>query len=517
MKNLKWINITLLLLLASCNRPFYNPPVIETPQKWRMEQTEGEARANLDWWQEFNDPVLTELIMSALQGNQEIRIAAARVLEFRATLGITEADFYPQINLEARAHRIESPRALQQSSAAQTNTVQTAARTTGVITPTVPRFFNDFFSAFRLHWELDFWGRIQSATAAAYDDLLSSISARQAVVVTIVKNVAQGYLNLRGLDAQLLLAQETYESRLETLELAKTRFNLGETSELEVKQEEAQVEIAAIRSLQLEKLIPQQENLVSILLGESPHSIKRGLVIQKMNRHFSIPAGIPSDLLHRRPDILQAEQELMAAQARISEARALFFPQISLTGLYGFESIQLKNFLSNQSMLWDVGVNMMQLIFDGWRVTSRVALTKARSCAAVANYRQVILQAFREVEDALVAIKKNRELVEEHRKQVNVLKDYFRLANLRYLEGEVDYLNALDAQRDLFNAQLASVQALTEELMGIVDLYSALGGGWVLEADEVSEGRLDNASCECEGDGQGGGQGELCTECIDER
>lgn len=467
-----WIRwVSLIPLLTSCNRPYYLPPVIETPSQWRMSQTEGKARANLDWWQEFEDPVLTELILRALQGNQEIRLAAARVMEFHARLGIVAADRYPNVQFEARVHRLEVSAALPAG-----------------IPPNIPRVFSNFFAAFRLFWELDFWGRIRSATQAAYDDLLSSISARQAVVVTLVQETAKSYFILRGLDAQLVLAEETLQSRLKTLELAKIRFNLGETSALEVRQEEAQVEVAAIAALQLERAIPQQENLISILLGEPPHAIERGRAIQEMRIGPPIPAGIPSALLHRRPDLLEAEQQLMAAQARVSEARALFFPMISLTGLYGHESFQLKNFLSNKSRFWDVGINLAQVVFDAGKIASTVELAKAQSCEAVAQYRQRILQAFAEVEDALIAIEKNQELVKEHARQIEILKDTLRLANLRYAEGEVDYLNVLDSQRDLFNAQLAGVQALTEELLGIVDLYSSLGGGWVREADTLSQG-----------------------------
>lgn len=483
MKRLAPFAINALLLLSGCrNLPQYVSPVMEIPSHFRFSQEEGEARANLDWWQGFDDPVLTDLVIHALQNNQEIRIAAARVLEFQALLGIVEADLLPNIYFDARAHRLESSAALP-----------------GGIPLTVPRIFSDFFAAFRLFWELDFWGRIRSATEAAYDDLLSSISARQAVVVTLVQNVARGYFTLLGLDAQLALSQSTLESRLKTLELANIRFQLGETSMLEVRQEEAQVEIAALRILQLQRAIPQQENLLSILLGDPPHAISRGLRLQDIQRNFSIPPGLPSDLLHRRPDLMQAEQELMAAQARISEARALFFPKITLTGLYGRESFELKDFLGHKAEFWDVGVNLAQMVFDAGKIASTVALAKARSCAAVANYRQNVLQAFQEVEDALVTLEKNRELVQEHAKQIKILKDYLRLANLRYAEGEVDYLNVLDAQRDLFNAELAAVATLTEELNSVVDLYSALGGGWVEEADSLSMGYIDGANCEgCE-------------------
>lgn len=483
-----WVSVLLLFLTGCRNLPQYVPPVIEMPPHFRFEQEEGEARANLDWWQGFDDPVLTDLIIHALQNNQEIRIAASRVMEFQALLGIVEADLLPNIQFEARAHRIESSAALP-----------------GGIPLTIPRVFSDFFAAFRLFWELDFWGRIRSATEAAYDDLLSSISARQAVIVTLVQNVAREYFTLLGLDAQLKLSQDTLESRLKTLELAKIRFQLGETSMLEVRQEEAQVEIAALRIIQLQRAIPQQENLLSVLLGDPPHTIMRGRPIQDIQRNFFIPAGLPSDLLHRRPDLMEAEQALMAAQARISEARALFFPQISLTGLYGRESFELKTFLRNKAELWDFGVNLMQMVFDAGKIASMVALAKARSCTAVAQYRQKVLQAFQEVEDALITLAKNQELVQEHAKQIKILKDYMRLAHLRYAEGEVDYLNVLDAQRDLFNAELAAVSALTEELNSVVDLYSALGGGWVKEADSLTltaEYRKHNGCCQCDIDRQ---------------
>lgn len=475
---LKKASFLFLTLFASCNKPYYHPPVVETPTKWRMSESEGEARANLDWWQEFNDPVLTKLILHALQNSQELKLAIARVLEYQARLGIAQSDFYPQVNLDLRAHRLAR-----------------SALLPGGVPVTVPRHFNDFLGAFRLAWELDFWGRIQSASQAAFDDLLSSISARQAIAVTVVRTTASAYFALRGLDAQLLLAQETVKSRLKTLELATIRFNLGETSELEAKQEAAQVEVAVIRSLELEKAIALQENLLSLLIGDPPHTIERGLPLQEMSVTREIPSGLPSDLLYRRPDIMGAEEQIMAAQARITQARALFFPQVSLTGLYGYESVQLSELLTGKSLCWDLGVNMLQMVFDGWKVSSTVKLAKAQACQAIATYRQTILQAFREVEDALVGIKKNRELVAEHNKQIKILEETLHLANLRYAEGEVDYLNVLNTQRDLFDAQLAGVEALSLELRGIVDLYSALGGGWVIEADTIGLG-LEPDQCD---------------------
>lgn len=474
MHNFGWI-LTLCFMLLGCLRPNYVQQYVDVPQSWRIETDESSTLCNLRWWEQFEDPVLSELIWTALENNQDLQVAISRVYEYYARLGITNADLFPMVTGNASYSRSEASIAVPVPVATGIN------RTT-----------NQFLGFFNLNWELDFWGRVISATEAACAELLGQVEARRALVITVVTSVANAYFELRALDAQLEISRKTLKSRLESLELAKDRFNLGETSEIEVKQAESEVEIAAIRAIQLERDIPIQENRLSILIGENPHSIERGLVIDAFKQPMSIPAGIPSDLLIRRPDIVQAEDNLIAANARVTEARALFFPQISLTGLYGSQSDTLRRFITSPAEMWQFGLSAIQTIFDAGRIAYEVKAAKAFRDEVLFEYRQTILNAFREVDDALVSVQKNRELVLEHQRQVKVLADYLHLAQLRYAEGEIDYLNVLDAERSLFDAELALAQAHSDSVVAIVRLYGALGGGWVNDADAVA---LTNAAC----------------------
>lgn len=474
MPNSKWV-LCLLISLSACIRPQYDPQYVDIPTEWRLNTDEGSTLCNLQWWKQLDDPVLDQLIITALNNNQDLKLAISRVMEYYARLGVTSAALYPQLDGNVSYNRIESSLAVPVP-----------------LTPGITRINNDFLATFNLNWELDFWGRVYSATEASYYDLLSQVEARRAVVVTVVSSVAEAYITLRGLDLQMLISQNTLESRQKSLKLAQSRFELGETSELEVVQAEAQLEIAAISLLQLERDIPQQENNLSILLGENPRSIERGLSIEAFKYPIVIPAGLPSDLLQRRPDIIEAEDQLIAANARVTQARALFFPQIHLTGLYGNESNQLHTFLTSPAQMWQYGFSAVQTIFDAGRIAYLVDEAKAVRDEALANYRETILIAFKEVNNALIACEMNKKLVKEHQIQVQVLQEYLHLATLRYAEGEVDYLNVLDAERTLFDGQLSLVQAQEDNFNAVVGLYSALGGGWVINADNIAMGIEEN-------------------------
>lgn len=458
-----------LLLLVSCMRPHYEPQCVNTPEEWRVAADEADTLCNRDWWEQFQDPVLDDLIMRALTNNQDLQVAISRVSEYYARLGITNSALFPTITGNASFNRTQYSTAFP-----------------SVIPSNIYSVINDYQVFFNLAWELDVWGRIWSATAAAYADLLGQIEARRGVVITVVTGVANGYIRLRQLDSQLMISRNTLQSRMESLRLAQDRFELGETSEIEVKQAESEVEVAAIRVIQFEREIPIQENLLSVLLGENPHAIERGNPIESFQYPLTIPAGIPSELLTRRPDIVQAEDAIIAADARVTEARALFFPQINLTALYGNQSVQLSQLLTSPAEMWQYGFTAVQTLFDAGRIYFELEGRKAQRDQALFSYRQTILNAFREVNDSLISYKKNRELVHEHQRQVSVLSDYLHLAQLRYNEGEIDYLNVLDAERSLFNAQLDLVQAQSDSFAAVVKLYSALGGGWVVEADTIA-------------------------------
>ncbi len=360
------------------------------------------------------------------------------------------------------------------------NTVET---TTEIPGQNIQRRYNDYLGVFALRWELDFWGRRKAASDAAYADLMNQIEARRAVVLTVVGKVATAYITLRQLDSQLDISKKTLETRKMSLDLAKTRFEVGEISEIDVTQAASEVEIAAIAMIQYERDVQRQENLLSILVGENPRAIIRGKEIDKLSYPAVIPAGIPSDLLTRRPDIAAAEQQLIATNARITEAKALLFPQFTLTSQWGVESDHFKNFLKSTAKTWQYGISAAQTFIDFGAKVYGIRQAEAIQEQALHQYRRSILNALGEVEDALISVEKNNVLVQEHEKQVAVLTDYLHLATLRYEEGEIDYLNVLDAERSRFDAELNLVSARANHLGAIVNLYQALGGGWVTEAD----------------------------------
>jgi len=460
----------LIIFITGCFRPHYERPKIHAPETWRLQINGGSTLCNFRWWEQFQDPVLDQLIIRALHHNYDLKVAIARVFEYYARFGIVRSELYPTINANGIYTRTE------------------ASLEVPLPPPPQLRTTNDYELFLNLSWELDFWGRIYSATEASYAEMLSQVQARRAVVMTVVSAVATSYIRLRQLDAQFLISKKTLDSRLESLKLAQIRFSLGETSEMEVKQAESEVEIAAIAMIAFEREIPKEENLLSILLGENPHAIMRGRTIEAFQYPPTIPAGIPSDVLTRRPDIVEAEDILIAANARITEARALLFPQITLTGLYGWESDHLSRLVTSPAEMWQYGISAVQYIFDAGRRMYGIYEAEEVANEALYTYIQTILTAFREVDDALITYRKDRELVNEHQRQVAILIDYLRLVQLRYREGEVDYLNVLDAERSLFNAQLDTVQAQADSFIAVVQLYNALGGGWVIDADEIALG-----------------------------
>lgn len=473
--------VFLLFLFSACIRPNYVPQHVDLPNSWRLETDESSTICNSEWWKQFKDPVLDDLILRALQNNQDLQVAISRVFEFYAQLGIVSSALFPTINGNASYTRTKS-------------SIATPVPITS--TPGVSRINNDFQAFFSLNWELDVWGRICSAVQAAYADFLATIEMRRGVVLTLVTSVANAYITLRQLDSQLEVSKKTLKSREDSLELAKIRFELGETSEMEVFMAISELEVAAINMLQFERDIPRQENLISVLLGENPHAIERGKTIDAYIYPVTIPAGLPSELLIRRPDILEAEDQLVAANARVAEARALYFPQITLTGLYGSESDQLSRFLTSPAEMWQWGLSAVQFIFDAGRRYYNEMRTESIRDEALFNYRQTILTALQEVNDSLITCKINQKLVVENEKQVNALANYLRLSQLRYAEGQVDYLNVLDAERSLFNAQLQLVQSQADNFTAVVNLYGALGGGWVSDSDAyaISEAALQECT-----------------------
>jgi multidrug efflux system outer membrane protein len=351
--------------------------------------------------------------------------------------------------------------------------------------PLFPIYSNDYRAVLTASYELDLWGKIRSATEASYAELLGEINARRTVILSVVSSVASSYMLLRQYDWQLQISKQTLRSREESYELAQLRFKEGLTSELEVAQAKAERDEAVIQIIQFQTLVPQQENLLSVLIGHPPTAIKRGLPVDEWQLPPEVPTGLPVDLLEQRPDILQAEEQLKAANFRIGEARALYFPDITLTGYYGYESSELHRLFTDPSRTWQWMANLLQPVFTGWRISNSVDLAKAETQEAVYNYLQVILTALQEVDDALIAHKNAKEAVIAENARVKDYEQYLHLANLQYRNGLVDYLSVLDAERRLFEAQLDLAKAEADVFITLVNIYKALGGGWVIDAENI--------------------------------
>lgn len=486
-----WIGV--FICLGSCNlSPRYARPCMEMPEQWRISADETETVINARWWEQYNDQVLIDLIEEALASNNDLRAATARIAQFRAQLGIVSSQLYPQISGQATYSRQRTSQTLSGEIDSANNANQQAydygGAAAGVI-PDLQRFFpiysNNYLAQLTAAYEVDLWGKIRNASNASYAELIGQVDARRTVILSVVSSVAGSYFLLRQYDFQLQISLQTLKSREESYRLAVIRFNEGLTSELEVTQSAAEREEAAIQVIQFQTLIPQQENLLSVLIGHPPESIERGKTIEEWSLPPQVPAGLPVDLLEQRPDIMQAEQAMIAANYKIGEARALFFPDITLTGNYGYESRELKELFTNPSRAWQWVANVLQPIFTGWRISSTVDLAKARKQEAAYNYMQTVLTALQEVNDALIAHKNAKRVVVVEKARVKDLGQYLHLATLQYNNGLVDYLNVLDAERRLFDSQLDLAKGEADVFITLVAIYKALGGGWVIDAENI--------------------------------
>jgi multidrug efflux system outer membrane protein len=463
-----------LLCFSSCNMaPMNHRPIVEIPNDYRLHlenSDESSTSANIKWWEQFDDVVLDRLIIEALANNNDLKIAIARVQEYFGLLGIVSSDLFPQIDGTVDKTR-----------------QQLSLETVPPLSP-VYRRFNTYVAEINAFYELDIWGKIKNSSDAAYNDYLAQVEVRRTVVLTLVSSVANSYIQLRKLDKQIEISNNTLKTRIEAERIAKARFEGGLTSELEYKQAQSETESAIIAIKRLEILIPQQENLISVLIGSIPGPIPRGHTLDTMKMPPSIPVGIPSELLRQRPDILRAEDDVIASNFRIGVARAAFFPDIALTGYYGNRSADLHDLMTSKAVEWGTSINLFQPIFTGGRLISQLEVAKAINNEACYNYRQTILNALREVNDALIAHKKNLELVVEQKKQVEIFQRYRYLAELQYNNGHSDYLNVLDAERRLFEAQLLLADTEGDSFISLINLYKALGGGWVIDADNLNLG-----------------------------
>lgn len=408
------------------------------------------------WWEVFQDPQLQQLIRTALEQNYDVRIAATRILQAQAVLGITRADQLPTVGAGASA--------VNQRSAKQKPLpeLETNASAVGA----------------SMSWDLDFWGKYRRATEAARANLLATEWARRAVTNTLVSQVAAAYFELRTYDLQLEIAKRTLASRQESLQLTRTLADGGAGTMLDVRQAEQLVAVAAGNIPDLERRIQQQENLISALLGNNPGPIARGMKLTEQPHLPEVPAGIPSRLLERRPDIRAAEAQLMAANAQIGVAKAAYFPQITLTATGGFQSSALTSLFTGPAGFWNFGGSLAQPIFAGGRIKSGARLSEARQEEMVLTYQQTIQQAFRGVSDALVGYEKSHEFRRHQEELVRAAQDAAQLSETRYQGGATSYLEVLTNETNAFNAELGLTQAQLSELLNLVEIYRNLGGGW---------------------------------------
>ncbi len=443
--------------------PDYRRPEVDVPAAWRLGATEAGELSNIAWWDQFQDPVLSNLVRTALANNKDLEIATANVDQAFAQYGIVRSAQFPQLNASASAAR-------ERSSA---NTVLPGGRT-----------FSDYGVNLSASFELDVWGKLRRATESARASLLASEQGKGTVVLTVVTTVASGYIQLRALDRQLEIAQRTSQSLGEAARLQRVRFEEGAVPASDYQQAESQYREAVARVPELEREIAQQENFISVLLGHNPGLVPRGRDIDALLLP-AVPDGLPASLLQRRPDIRQAEQNLIAANANIGVAKAAYFPDISLTALLGLESAQLSDLFKGPSRAWSFGAGVLQPIFNAGRLRSQVAQAEAVQRQALHTYEKSIISAFQDVENALIDRTKFGQVREEQAKNVEALRSFRDLADLRYREGATIYLEVASAEQSLFIAQLAYVVTQAQLFQSYANLYKAMGGGWVDQAEEL--------------------------------
>jgi multidrug efflux system outer membrane protein len=459
--------VTLLggLVLVSCTLgPNYKRPVVQTPADFRGASgaAGAESLADLKWFDVFRDDELTRLVDTALKQNFELRIAAERVLQARALYGITRAGQYPAVGGSVDLNAVRSSQVGANAgvpSGADTDVTYAQA-------------------GFSVGWELDVWGRLRRLSEASRAQYLATEEARRGVITTLIADVSDTYLRLRALDLELEIANRTRDLATESLRLTEARRTRGVASGVDVRQSEQLLYTATGQIANLEREIAQTENALSLLLGQMPGDVPRGRPLEAFQAPPSVPAGLPSALLERRPDIRQAEQQLIAANAEIGAARAEYFPRISLTGFFGAQSRALSDLFTGPARLASATVGATAPIFNAGRTRANVRFTEAVQREMVVNYQRAIHAAFRDVADSLVAHTKTSAQRAQQERLVEALRESARLSTQRYEGGLDSYLPVLDAQRSLFQGELELARLRQQELASIVQLYRALGGGW---------------------------------------
>jgi outer membrane protein, multidrug efflux system len=456
------IPLLLGLLLTGCLLgPNYKRPPVDAPGAYRGDSQSSLASAdslgNEKWWELFQDPVLQQLIRTALEQNYDVRIAASRVLQAQAQLGITRANQFPTASVGAEAFSQRNPKISSSFPSYEANA--------GEVDLSVV-------------WNLDFWGKYRRQTEAARASLLASQWGHNAVLATVVSSVATAYFTLRELDSALEVSKMTLAARQDSLRLTSVLAKSGSASALDVRQSEQLVYTAAETIPDLERQITQQENSLSILLGSNPGPIPRGRQLTEQPNPPAIPVGLPSELLERRPDIREAEQTLVAANAQIGVAKAAFFPSISLTGTAGFESFALNNLFSRGQRMWNGAASLTQPVFAAGALRAGKRLAEAQEQEMLLTYQQTIMNAFQEVSNSLSAYQKGREFREQQELLTEAAQDADRLSKILYQHGGASYLQVLISENNNLSAELNLAQAQLNERLALVQLYNALGGGW---------------------------------------
>ncbi|MFZ6845317.1 efflux transporter outer membrane subunit [Undibacterium sp. RuTC16W] len=458
------------LLLAGCGAvgPDYQRPAFDTPATLTTAANISKSVAAaewLSWWKSFQDPVLNSLLDEAVAHNQDLVLAAGRVEEARATATAANSSRYPTVDA---------------------NLVATKSRTSqnsGKIPAGSPLIAKDYQASLSASYELDFWGKLSRADEAARARLLSQEANRGIVISSLYSNLAQSYFALRAYDAQVALADSALKTRQENLRLQQKRFSAGSIGELDLHQAEAEAAATEITLAQAKQALANTESAIAVLLGRSPAAIAnpdipRGNSIDRIYQQLSVPADLPSDLLNRRPDIIAAEQTLVAANADIGQAKAQYFPSLKLTTTYGDESKVFQDLFNPASLLWNLGANLAQPIFRAGAIGAVVSGAEARKTQALAQYVQSVQGAFRDVHDALINTSANEQMYAAGNRRVVALKDSLRLAELRYKNGYSGYLDVLSAQRDLLQAESGLIDTKRAHLAAVVSIYKAVGGGW---------------------------------------
>jgi len=462
------LSVVAVAFLAACALgPRYRRPAVPTPETTRGQHGPADPASLADspWWVIFRNPTLQALVEEAIRGSHDLRAAAARVEQAHDQIAVARADMFPQVSYQGEA-------------------VRERTAVPGIIPANVT--FNSFLGTFNLAWEIDVWGRIRRATEAARADYLAAEAVRRGVLLTLVSDVAQAYFELLELDRELEITQGTRITFQDTVDLFQRRYVGGIGTLLEVSRAQAALTQARAGIPELERQIVVKENQLSTLLGRPPGEIARGASLDGESPAPEVPAGLPSQLLERRPDIQQAEQALVAANADVGVAVASFFPRLGLTSLYGGQSSELENVVKSAGNVWAIGGSLAGPLFQGGRLLASYRASSAGWDEAVERYQQATLRAFAEVSNALVAQQKLKGVHAERDETVKALQTSVALSLQRYNDGIASYFEVLEAEQQLFPAELDLARTERDELVAVVTLYRALGGGWRLAVPDWS-------------------------------